>query len=65
MPINGGMPISADTLPSLRSRRDVAVILSFILLLVILFAVLWLFGPLPRVFPTICSNGCVVMAPIR
>ncbi|MBV9895357.1 MAG: hypothetical protein JO020_14410 [Chloroflexi bacterium] len=65
MPISGDVPIDEDALPSLRTRRDVAVVLSFIVLLVILFGLLWLFGPLPQVFQSMCADGCVGIAPIR
>jgi hypothetical protein len=61
----GIMPLDGEVLPGPRTRSDVALVLGFILLLVVLFAVLWVFGPLPRVFPQMCSDGCLGSAPIR
>lgn len=51
------MPFGSAALPSPRNHREVAMVLGFIVLLVILFGLLWLLGPLPRSFPLMCSNG--------
>jgi hypothetical protein len=40
-----------SSLPGGRGRRHVLVMLGFIAVLVILFVLLWLLGPLPQVFP--------------
>jgi hypothetical protein len=55
-----GTPMSIDpgTLPNVHRRRDLLVLLSFLAVLVILFALLWLLGPLPRIFPLMCDSGC-------
>jgi hypothetical protein len=59
-----GVPLAveAGNLPSARSRRDIAVVLGLVLLLVILGAVLWFVGPLPRVFPESGWNSPPIFA---
>jgi hypothetical protein len=46
-----GMRIQPGALPSARKPRDVLLILGLIGVLVLLFVLLWMFGPLPRIFP--------------
>ncbi len=50
-----GAPIDLEegSLPSTRSRRDIAVIATLVLLIVVLGVAVWFVGPLPRVFPLI------------
>ncbi len=52
------MRIDFSALPSVRRGRDVLVVLGFVSVLVILFALLWLPGPLPRLLPLMCSGAC-------
>jgi hypothetical protein len=56
------MVIDPGTLPNGRRRRDLLVLLGFLAVLIILFALLWFLGPLPRVFPLMCDSGCPSVA---
>ncbi|MBV9326808.1 MAG: hypothetical protein JO352_23875 [Chloroflexi bacterium] len=61
-----GTPIEATvgrSLPSWQGRRDVLVLLGFVAVLVILFVLLWLHGPLPHLFPQV--PGGLVPSPAR
>jgi hypothetical protein len=60
----GGALMPADVdMPGGLGRRDVLLLLGFIAVLVIMFALLWLFGPLPTVFPKV--PGGLVPSPGR
>ena len=59
----GSVPVHAGRLPSVRGRRDVLVLLGFIAVLVILFVLLWLHGPLPHLFPQVPGGGSLGSAP--
>jgi hypothetical protein len=51
--VGAAIRIQPGSLPSPRKRRDVLVILGLIAALIMLFVVVWLSAPLPRVFPLV------------